>query len=372
MKYITYKNHSEYNERDLRTLLDPSSEFKIVNLSEENNSVDLLYNAPRFTVLRQDKTTGEPVVVNDEKLKVFINKEFNDLSDYDTLPSEEYYIINNLYILKNSGYNKNKENMYDFRIKYPEYKPAFVTNFDEIESFVLTPQTDDFTCQIHMNWTNRENSDNGASDVDTHVFVYKKNENNELVLLNGGYGVYYAEQTFSDGYVTVKLSWDDTTNSNNGLGEYIKIKKEKECSDEEYKKYYFVYCLNNYSKKQHQSYNYTPNSPEHDSAVWNDVTINVTNGITYKVNKIEPQATAETANQCWCGLLIHNNNILSHVDKFASSLQGAISSTEFLVTITSPNRPSVPGMPSGGSASGMYSIILPEFTDELSELPSKQ
>lgn len=372
MKYITYKNHSEYTQDDLRTLLDPSNEFKIVNLSEENNNVDLLYNAPRFTVLRQDNTTQQPVIVNDEQLKVFINKEFNNLSDYDTLPSEEYYIINNLYILKNSGYNKNKENMHDFRIKYPGYKPAYVDNFDKIESFVLTPQTDEFTCQIHMNWTNRENSDNGASDVDTHVFVYKNDEDGKLKLLNGGYGVYYSNKTFSNDDIEVVLSWDDTTTSNNRLGEYIKIKQKTECSNEEYAKYYFVYCLNNYSKQEHQSYNYTPNSPEHDSAVWNDVTISVTNGITYEVNTIEPQATTETANQCWCGLLIHNNNILSHVNKFASSLQGAISSTEFLVTITSPNRPSVPGMPSGGSASGMYSIILPEFTDELPEAPSKE
>jgi hypothetical protein len=368
MKYITYKNHSEYTQDDLRELLDPSNELKIVNLSEENNSKDLLYNAPRFTVLRQDET-GNPVTVNDEQLKVFINKEINNLSDYDTLPSEEYYIINDLYILKNSGYNKNKENMHEFRIKYPGYKPAFVKKFDEIESFVLTPQTDDFTCQIHMNWTNREQGDNGAKDVDTHVFVYKKNENNELELLNGGYGVYYSNKTFSNNDVDVVLSWDDVTDNsdgNGGKGEYIKIKQK--CTDEVYTKYYFVYCLNIYSKEYSD---YNPNSPEHDSAVWNDVTITATNGITYEVKTIEPEATPETANKYWCGLLINNNNVLSSADKFASSLQGAISSTEFLVT-TTLQRPGVPGMPNGGGVAGTsYSITLPEFTDELIETPKE-
>jgi hypothetical protein len=362
MKYITYKNHSEYTQDDLHTLLDPSNEFKIVNLSEENNSKNLLYNAPRFTVLRQDETTGEPVVVNDEQLKVFINKEFNNLSDYDTLPSEEYYIINDLYILKNSGYNKNKENMHEFRIKYPGYKPAFVKKFDEIESFVLTPQTDDFTCQIHMNWTNRAQGDDGAKDVDTHVFVYKKNENNELELLNSEWGVYYSNKTFSNNDVDVVLSWDDVTNNsdgNGGKGEYIKIKQK--CTDEVYTKYYFVYCLNIYSKTYDD---YEPNSSEHDSAVWNDVTITATNGITYEVKTIEPQATTETANKYWCGLLINNNNVLSSADKFASSLQDAISLTEFFY------RPTQPGM--GNSTSGkVISITLPEFTDELIETPKE-
>jgi hypothetical protein len=362
MKYITYKNHSEYTQDDLRELLDPSSEFKIVNLSEKNNSKDLLYNAPRFTVLRQDETTGEPVVVNDEQLKVFINKEFNNLSDYDTLPSEEYYIINDLYILKNSGYNKNKENMHEFRIKYPGYKPAFVKKFDEIESFVLTPQTDDFTCQIHMNWTNRAQGDDGAKDVDTHVFVYKKNENNELELLNSGWGVYYSNKTFSNNDVDVVLSWDDVTNNsdgNGGKGEYIKIKQK--CTDEVYTKYYFVYCLNIYSKTYDD---YEPNSSEHDSAVWNDVTITATNGITYEVKTIEPEATPETANKMWCGLLINNNNVLSSADKFASTLQSAISLTEFFY------RPTQPGM--GNSTSGkVISITLPEFTDELIETPKE-
>ena len=363
MKYITHKNHSEYTKAELNTLLDPSSEFKIVNLSEKNNSKDLLYNAPRFTVLRQDET-GNPVTVNDEQLKVFINKEINNLSDYDTLPSEEYYVIDDLYILKNSGYNKNKENMRKFIVKYPGYKPQIVKKFDDIPpEFVLTPQTDDFTCQIHMNWTNREQGNNGAKDIDTHVFVYKKNENNELVLLNSGWGVYYSGKTFSDDYVEVELSWDDTTSGDNARkGEYIKIKQTDKCSDEVYKKYYFVYCLNIYSK-QYSDYN--PNSPAHDSTVWNDVTISVTNGITYEVKTVEPEATSETANKMWCGLLIHNNNVLSHADKFASSLQDAISLTEFFYRQTnSSNGISLPGK--------ICSIILPEFTDELPETPSKE
>lgn len=369
MKYITYKNHSEYTQNDLRTLLDPSSEFKIVNLSEENNSKNLLYNAPRFGVLL-DNNDGNPVTVNDDKLKVFINKEIINPEDYDTLPAEEYYLIDSLYILKNSGYNKNKENMHEIIVKYPGYQPRGVENFDDIpENFILPLEDDEFNCQIHMNWTNRVQSDSGAKDVDTHVFVYKKNENNELELLNSGWGVYYSNKTFSNDDVDVVLSWDDVTDNsdgNGGKGEYIKIKQK--CTDEVYTKYYFVYCLNIYSKTYGD---YEPNSSEHDSAVWNNVIINVTNNAGI-VKPYNPQATTETANKYWCGLLINNNNVLSSADNFASTLDDAISALEFLVTPTL-QRPGVPGMPNGGGVAGMsYSIILPEFTDELTELPSKQ
>lgn len=358
MKYIKYKNLSEYTAEDLRTLLGPSAELKFVNLSEENNSVDLLYNAPNFTVLRQDEN-GDPVVVNDNQLKVFINKEINTSSDFDTLPSEEYYIIDDLYILKNNGYNNNKENMHKFIVKYPGYKPGIVTEFDMINSFVLTPQDDEFTCQIHMNWTNRENGDNGASDVDTHVFVYKMNENNELVYQTDSV-VYYGNEKFSNEDIEVELSWDDTSDPdyNGGKGEYIKIKQK--CTDEVYYKYYFVYCLNIFSKQYGE---YVPKSSAHDLAVWDDVTISVTNGITYEVKTIEPQATSETANKVWCGILIHNNNILRSTDKFASTLEEAISSTEFTATASSSR-------PGGGFVSGM-SYTLPEFTDELTETPKE-
>ena len=358
MKYIKYKNNSEYTQAELSEQLNPSKPLKIVNLSEENNGRDLLYSAPRFTVLRYDGT-GNPVVVNDEQLKVFINKEINSLSDYNTLPSEEYYIIDDLYILKNSGYNKNKENMHKFIVKYPGYKPQIVTKFDDINSFVLTPETDDFTCQIHMNWVNRKNGDNGASDVDTHVFVYKMNENNELVYQNV---VYYSRQSFSNEEIEVELSWDDVSSgANNGKGEYIKIKQKTECTDEVYEKYYFVYCLNIYAKQYND---YLPKSSEHDSAVWNDVTINVTNAINMTTT-VYPQTDENTANKAWCGLLIHNNNILGRANKFTSQLETAASYTEFIVKNTSS---------SGGPAHAPgreYNIILPEFTDELPETPKE-
>lgn len=356
MKYIKYKNNSEYTQTELSEQLNPSKPLKIVNLSEENNGRDLLYSAPRFTVLREDEN-GNPVVVNDEQLKVFINKEINSLSDYNTLPSEEYYIIDDLYILKNSGYNKNKENMHKFIVKYPGYNPAIATNFDDINSFVLTPENNEFTCQIHMNWVNRNNSDMGTSDIDTHVFVYKMNENNELVYQTDTTNreVYYSHKKFSNDDIELELSWDDTTGSNGGKGEYIKIKQK--CTDEVYEKYYFVYCLNNFKDSGW--------SQEHRLAVWNDVTINVTNGINYMTKSVYPQAAENTANKAWCGLLIHNNNILSCADKFTASLQNAVSYSEFLVK---------PNAQSGGPAHAPgyeYNVILPEFTDELPETPKE-
>lgn len=355
MKYIKYKNNSEYTQTELSEQLNPSKTLKIVNLSEENNGRDLLYNAPRFTVLREDEN-GNPVVVNDDQLKVFINKEINSLSDYNTLPSEEYYMIDNLYILKNSGYNKNKENMHKFIIKYPGYKPAIVTKFDDITNFVLTKDTDEFTCQIHMNWVDRNNSGMGTSDIDTHVFVYKMNENNELVYKNV---VYYGYQTFSNDEIEVKLSWDDVSSgANNGKGEYIKIKQK--CTDDVYEKYYFVYCLNIYTYQSGWA-------QEHKLAIWNDVTINVANAINYTTRTIYPQANETDANKAWCGLLIHNNNILSCADKFTSTLQNAVSYSEFIVTHTSTSTPGGPAHAPGRE----YNVILPEFTDELPETPKE-
>lgn len=361
MKYIKHKNHSEYTKAELYEQLDPSAELKFINLSEENNSKDLLYNAPRFGVLL-DNNDGNPVTVNDDEVKVFINKEIINPEDYDTLPAEEYYRIDSLYILKNSGYNNNKENMHIITVKYPGYQPRSFESFDAIpENFILPLENDDSNCQIHMNWTNRAQGDDGASDVDTHVFVYKKNENNELELLNSGWGVYYSNKTFSNNDVDVVLSWDDTTSEGNESylkGEYIKIKQK--CTDEVYTKYYFVYCLNIYSKTYGD---YEPNSSEHDSAVWNNVIINVTNNAGI-VKPYNPQATTETANKYWCGLLINNNNVLSSADNFASTLDDAISALEFFYRPTS----SAPG---SGLPGKVISVTLPEFTDELIETPKE-
>jgi hypothetical protein len=356
MKYIKYKNNSEYTQTELAEQLNPSKPLKLVSLSEENNGRDLLYSAPRFTVLRQGDN-GEPVVVNDDQLKVFINKEINSLSDYNTLPSEEYYVIDDLYILKNSGYNKNKKNMRNFIVKYPGYKPVIVRRFDDINNFVLTKETDEFTCQIHMNWTGRDNSANGTSDIDTHVFIYKMNENGELVYQTDTTNreVYYSHKKFSNDDIELELSWDDTTSSNGGKGEYIKIKQK--CTDEVYEKYYFVYCLNIYSYQSSWS-------QEHKLAIWNDVTINITNGINYMTTLYNPKSNINNANKAWCGLLIHKNNISDGTNKFTSSLQSAVSYSEFIVKYTSSN----PGSSTPGRE---YNIILPEFTDELPETPKE-
>jgi hypothetical protein len=358
MKYIKYKKHSEYTRAELNTLVNPAAEFKIVNLSEENNSKDLLYNAPRFGVLL-DNNDGNPVTVNDDQLKVFINKEVGSVEDYDTLPSEEYYRIDSLYVLKNSGYNKNKENMHTFTVKYPGYNPQTKINFDDINEFVLQKESDNesdkFHCQIHMNWTNRDNDNMGTSDIDTHVFVYKMNENNELEFIPGGTlnrEVMYLNKKFSNDDVTVVLSWDDVSSgANSGKGEFIKI--QKKCTDEVYNKYYFVYCLNIFRYKD-----------SNKLAVWDDVTINVTNGTNYVTTAFYPEATTETASRMWCGLLIKNNKVVSRADKFASSLEEAISASQFNYIPTS----SAPG---SGLPGKEISITLPEFTDELPEIPKE-
>jgi len=221
-----------------------------------------------------------------------------------------------------------------------------------------------------MNWTNRTQGADGASDVDTHVFVYKKDDDGNLIY-QGGH-IYYPEESqnfyvkddVGNTKIQVILSWDDTTNEGSEScrkGEYIKIKKDKNyCSDEEYAKYYFVYCLDIYSKTYGD---YEPNSSEHDSAVWNNVIINVTNNAGI-VKPYNPQATTETANKYWCGLLINNNNVLSSADNFASTLNDAISALEFFYRPTPSNQGShLPGK--------IISVTLPEFTDELPEIPKE-
>lgn len=373
MKYITHKNHSEYNQEDLRELLDPSSELKIVNLSEENNNVDLLYNAPRFTVMRENN--GNPQNVNDDKLIACFNVDRTKmelLSDYDALPSEEYYVIDNLYVLKNSGFNKQRDKMDNFYIKYPGHYPVGVKRFNQITDFVLEPYSEDdmgelataSNCKIHMNWTNRDN----ASDIDTHVFVYKY-ENNALVYQHGHNGkgydidghIYYPSSSgsgyrryFSNGEIEVTLSWDDVTNNGDGngrKGEYIKIKQN--CSDEEYNKYYFVYVLFIY------------NGSSNYKAIWDDVKISITNNMYIKTDYTINTETinTETNQRTWGGFIIKNDNVLVQKDVFYGDVNTLINNENFIEW-----NYTVPG---GGHGSGVagdtIQITLPKINIDITE-----
>lgn len=362
MKYIKYKNHSEYTKTELFDKLNPSSKLKYVNLSEENNSRDLLYNAPRFTVMRENN--GNPQNVNDDKLIACFNVDTTKmklLSDYDTLPSEEYYVIDNLYVLKNSGFNKQQDKMDNFFIKYPDHYPVGVKNFSEITDFVLEPYSEDdmgelataTSCKIHMNWTNRNNEDNGASDIDTYVYIFKKNANGDLEWLKqGDRETYYNNRTFENDEITVNLLWDDWPSDpgNNGKGEYIKIKQKSSCSDEEYAKYYFVYALSICTGSTNRK------------AVWDDVKISITNNMYIKTDYTIDTET-NIPDKSWCGFIINNDNVLVQKNVFGNNIRTLINTEEFKNWNYIPTS-SAPGSHLPGRE---QSIILPEINIDITE-----
>ena len=323
--------------------------------------MNLLYNAPRFTVMRENN--GNPQNVNDDKLIACFNVDTTKmklLSDYDTLPSEEYYVIDNLYVLKNSGFNEQQYKMDNFFIKYPDHYPVGVKNFSEITDFVLEPYSEDDTgelatatsCKIHMNWTNRDN----ASDIDTHVFVYKEIENGllEFQTDNTGREVYYGHKNFSNDDVEVELTWDDVTDNDDGngrKGEYIKIKQK--CSDAVYKKYYFVYVLFIFSGSSNHK------------AIWDDVKISITNNMYIKTDYTINTETinTETNQRTWSGFMIKNDNVLVQKNVFYSDVNTLINTEDF----TKWNYRGTGGGPGGGIPPKEIQITLPEINIDTTE-----